>query len=307
MILTDTLRLKHNAVLFLINMPRKSNSQSDNRLYLIIGALSLMACAGYFLIQEQTINRLELFFVQLQSSNAKGVKQPDTSISFSPYIAHAGGAINGLEYTNSLEAVQKSYNDGFRLIEVDLFLTSDNQLVLLHQTPKVLEDLYENLPQKITLENFKKMHYKSGLTPLTFEELIQFMEKHRDLNIIAHPRGEYEIYKIIAEKYPHYQNRIIPQIYYFFEYYPVLKLGYKKIILTLYENDYSDEILRKFLSHHKVNILTVPLKRISQGFIDKFKNTGVKIYTHPVNQISLKNQLFKMGVDGIYTSSLPPY
>ena len=33
------------------------------------------------------------------------------------FIAHAGGKIQGHEYTNSLEALDQSYNNGFRYFE----------------------------------------------------------------------------------------------------------------------------------------------------------------------------------------------
>jgi glycerophosphoryl diester phosphodiesterase len=49
-----------------------------------------------------------------------------------PLIAHAGGHIYGYKYTNSLEALENSYNNGFRFIELDFDWTQDNQIVLIH-------------------------------------------------------------------------------------------------------------------------------------------------------------------------------
>lgn len=40
-------------------------------------------------------------------------------------IAHAGGEIDGHIYTNSLEPVQQSIKRGYKFIELDLALTSD--------------------------------------------------------------------------------------------------------------------------------------------------------------------------------------
>ena len=48
------------------------------------------------------------------------------------YIAHAGGEIDGEIYTNSLEALTKSYLDGFRLFELDIIRTSDGHFVAAH-------------------------------------------------------------------------------------------------------------------------------------------------------------------------------
>ena len=45
------------------------------------------------------------------------------------YIAHAGGEILGNTYTNSLEALNNSYKNGFRYFELDMIVTADNYIV----------------------------------------------------------------------------------------------------------------------------------------------------------------------------------
>lgn len=48
------------------------------------------------------------------------------------FIAHAGGIINGKIYTNSLDALNNSYKDGFRLMELDLTHTTDGAIIAVH-------------------------------------------------------------------------------------------------------------------------------------------------------------------------------
>ena len=48
------------------------------------------------------------------------------------FIAHAGGEIDGNIYTNSLEALDLSYQRGFRLFELDIIETSDRHFVAAH-------------------------------------------------------------------------------------------------------------------------------------------------------------------------------
>ena len=48
------------------------------------------------------------------------------------FIAHAGGQIDGRRYTNSREALDLAYENGFRLFEFDLIKTSDGHLVAAH-------------------------------------------------------------------------------------------------------------------------------------------------------------------------------
>ena len=47
-------------------------------------------------------------------------------------IAHAGGANDGYIYTNSKEALASALDNGFRYVELDLYETSDSNVVCLH-------------------------------------------------------------------------------------------------------------------------------------------------------------------------------
>ncbi len=61
---------------------------------------------------------------------------PKISYAFEPnnnrYIAHAGGAVNGIKSTNSKEALDQNYKKGFRLFELDIIETSDKKMVAAH-------------------------------------------------------------------------------------------------------------------------------------------------------------------------------
>lgn len=48
------------------------------------------------------------------------------------YIAHAGGAVDGVKSTNSKEALDQNYKKGFRLFELDIITTSDGKFVAAH-------------------------------------------------------------------------------------------------------------------------------------------------------------------------------
>ncbi len=61
---------------------------------------------------------------------------PKITYEFEPnnnrYIAHAGGEINGVKSTNSLNALNENYKKGFRLFELDIIETSDGKMVAAH-------------------------------------------------------------------------------------------------------------------------------------------------------------------------------
>lgn len=60
-------------------------------------------------------------------------KQPATGFAAHRVIAHAMGGINDKAYTNTKDAFIANYEQGTRIFEADLLLTSDEQLVARHE------------------------------------------------------------------------------------------------------------------------------------------------------------------------------
>lgn len=109
----------------------------------------------------------------------------------SPLVAHALGAVGERTYSNSLEAFQASYARGFRAFEVDLSLTTDNQLVAIHdwttQTMNLLE--IPMVPGReglaLSLAGFKRVKIFKIYTPLSFRDLAGLMAQYPDLTVIT--------------------------------------------------------------------------------------------------------------------------
>jgi len=62
-------------------------------------------------------------------------------------------------------------------MEADFYLTKDNHIVTAHN--------FNHLSKITTFEEFKKSYAKGYLTPMTFEDLVIFMEQHPDLHFIT--------------------------------------------------------------------------------------------------------------------------
>ncbi|OKP81736.1 hypothetical protein A3844_25475 [Paenibacillus helianthi] len=60
-------------------------------------------------------------------------KELATGFASHRIVAHAMGGINGHTYTNTLEAFAANYEQGSRIFEADLLLTTDEQLVARHE------------------------------------------------------------------------------------------------------------------------------------------------------------------------------
>ena len=103
------------------------------------------------------------------------------------YIAHAGGAIDGYVYTNSLEAVERSIALGARYIELDLMKTSDGELVAAHdwgtyarQTGLPVSDL-----KPPSYETFAGSRIYGRYTPMTHALIDSVFKANKHLTLVT--------------------------------------------------------------------------------------------------------------------------
>lgn len=106
-------------------------------------------------------------------------------------IAHAGGQIDGYSYTNSKDALENSYQFGFRNFEFDLIQTSDDKWVAGHdweywakETGKDVADPSSKnyIP---TFDEFMKTKIWDRFSPLSLDDIIVFFNEHQDCNLIT--------------------------------------------------------------------------------------------------------------------------
>ena len=119
------------------------------------------------------------------------------TISANPFCAHALGGIDGCIYTNSLEALWKSYEGGAKIFEADIHLTSDGQAVLVHGFKQ--NDFLKRIGEQYYPEGYKKsgedyiptydefMSYEiqGQFQPLDFKMLADFIKNHNDIYVLA--------------------------------------------------------------------------------------------------------------------------
>jgi hypothetical protein len=99
---------------------------------------------------------------------------PEPKIDYPDFfIAHAGGAIAGIKYTNCIEALDLSYSKGGRLFELDLRETKDGKIVAVHDGINVTEEVFLN-----TLIEGK-------YTPLNMEAINIWFQNHPEAILIT--------------------------------------------------------------------------------------------------------------------------
>ena len=223
------------------------------------------------------------------------------------YIAHAGGGIDNLTYTNCLEALNLNYKLGHRLFEIDFSWTSDNKLIALHDWEKGYTKLFNEVINKpldySTIIN-KKMINK--YTILTLPILSEWLKNHPDAYIITDIKDRnVEGLKYIADNYKNDISRYIPQIYFIKEYDEVKNLGFQNIILTLYLNSRSPKTLAEFVDNNKLFALTMHLeKKYFNEILYLMEERNQFVYVHTFNDKEQVEKILTSAVDGVYTDFL---
>ena len=97
-------------------------------------------------------------------------------------IAHAGGGIEEKTYTNSKEAVKKSIKNNFKLIELDLKITSDKKIVAAHDWGSFIEitnccKKNENLP--LSVQKFRKQKIFNKYSIIDYRIINEIFSKNK--------------------------------------------------------------------------------------------------------------------------------
>ncbi|WP_342479111.1 phosphatidylinositol-specific phospholipase C/glycerophosphodiester phosphodiesterase family protein [Paenibacillus sp. FSL H7-0350] len=249
-------------------------------------------------------------------------KEPATGFAAHRVIAHAMGGINDKAYTNTKDAFIANYEQGTRIFEADLLLTSDEQLVARHEwTTGMSKKLgqQEVLPPEkqgevLTHDEVMNSPVLELYSPLDIEKIINLMEIYPDTYIVTdtkelEPQQVTKQFQLIVEaarkKDPALLERIVPQIY-SREMLEVVKQVYAfpEIIYTLYQTEDSDEVVIEFVKQTGVDI-TMPTTRATKSFVRNLKKSGAKVYVHTVNDEQEIVELSRLGVNGFYTDFIP--
>lgn len=241
------------------------------------------------------------------------------------YIAHAMGGIDGTSYTNSLEAFLENYENGHRVFEVDLSLTSDQKLVAIHDwSPESTIGICEfplteeQLGVALSQEEFKALKIKDKYTPLSFEDIVQLLKDYPDIYIVTDTKETEEPnisaqFQYIAEAAskvdPALLDRIIPQIYNEGMYYSIMDIhNWKSIIYTLYNQgaEYSPRSIISFTRCNGIHVVTTNQSLAEDLLLDGLWNNNCLIYMHTYNTLEEVQVLKSVGIYGFYTDFLIP-
>ena len=225
-------------------------------------------------------------------------------------VAHAGGAVNGTQGTNTIEAVEAGYNAGHRVFELDFNLTSDGVLVGVHD--------WGSANAAPAWNEFSSERIGGWYTPTAYETFIRFLSLHKDTYIVTDTKSydltddqiikQFQIMRDITEKVdPGTRDRIVVQVYNQHMYYLINGIyKYPNILYTLYETPDTEAQVLDFVKKECIPVVVMPPERANQRFLNNLLALGVRVYLHTLNDYNEVKQWQSKGVWGVYTDSLLP-
>ncbi|MBR6015112.1 MAG: amidohydrolase [Firmicutes bacterium] len=223
------------------------------------------------------------------------------------YVAHAGGGLGDMTGLNCREAMEESYEKGFRLIEMDVVFTSDGVPVMMHSWDGDGKRLFgEEKGHIYSAEEFKSFEMINGWHQMTLDDVVTAMcLEFPDMYLVTDTKeNNYHLLNYLKEHYPGMEKRFIVQVYDRDEYEFAAAKGFPNIIYTLYRTEDTKEEVLEFCKDHPVYAITTYSDWMDDGFPEALREMGVYTYIHTINSEEAyritKNHRYR----GVYTDSL---
>ncbi|MDR1194057.1 MAG: hypothetical protein LBK98_07845 [Peptococcaceae bacterium] len=226
---------------------------------------------------------------------------------YPPLIAHGAGGIDAIACTNTLEALVANYNQGHRVFELDLYLTSDHNLVAAHD------------PIRTTAEKWQATKIRERYTPMTIDDILDQMLINRDMFFVTDTKSYdlpeeklLEQFSLIRDKAlardPSLLERIIPQIYNESMYGQIARIhAWPSVIYTLYATNSPPKSVLAFVAGKEdIKAVTMPPERAKPAFVQQLNDSGKVVYIHTINTLEEVRAAAAAGVRGFYTDFLLP-
>lgn len=228
-------------------------------------------------------------------------------------FAHRGSLTEAPE--NTLPAIQKSIEHGAKGIELDVQLTKDGHMIVVHdQKLTRFNPKYTKWIRDYTLKEIKEIDIGTsfskqyaGETLATFEEILSIIPRDTILNVeiknipiiydgieeklISILRSHNRLDNILISSFDHGALQRIQKLA------PEIPLGLLLYYRILNPWEYAKNSGLSLSSVHPHYSYT------DKQFIDEFHKLGLKVYPYTVSDMETYQKLLDLGVDGVFTNS----
>ena len=222
----------------------------------------------------------------------------DNSLKKNNLIAHAGGGIDDQIYTNSKEALLKSIEKGFNLIELDLIETKDKKLVAANNWKSFKEKsscCNNNIP---TLNEFKNSIILDKYTPLAAEDINKIFSENKNLILVTDKTNNFDL---INSSFKFDKSRIIVEVFGQDNYFKAIKNGIKNPLYSASIQHRDKE--KEFIEKYEIKMIAISSSDFIKNrnyFIELKKEKGTIIFVYTSNDHNFVNDSLGV-VDAFYT------
>lgn len=223
-------------------------------------------------------------------------------------IYHAAGGIDGLDYSNSRDALEHTLSLGSRFVEIDFRYTADGHLVCARDWADITAD-----GAAPTLSAFRELKIYGKFATITAAELIGYMKAYPDLSIIIDTKEDGAVQVVrdlvgLCGNDDSLLGRFIIQLY-DFESKAAIVSAYPfadgQFLFTAYKYGTGKpaEILKNCHAQN-IRVITVPQGSWTAETIAHFTEKGFVLYEHTVNRPDEARESLARGIRGLYTDFL---
>lgn len=231
-------------------------------------------------------------------------------------IAHALGAVEGVVYTNSAEALETSLAAGRRWLEVDLALSSDGHLVCFHRGYEGAVGIERDIGETTAAE-FLATRFHERFTTLSFADLLDRLAGVPDAVVVTdtkwwtEPIG-FAFYAAVSAVPQGRRPRIVPQIYQPGDLDIIRRLEehlgpFPSVILTLYRTNMADADVAAFAVANRIGAVTASKARFGPGLVEALRPSGIPLLVHTFNEHDEIVHFAARGAQGFYTDWYRPF
>lgn len=270
-----------------------------------------------------------LFFLIINTNNTCVYAR--TGFEKTPFrgvmIAEAGGSYEETKGVNSKQSVDKSISDGYKVIEVDISITKDNEAVCINRwTKKTFDKLKINSKNGLSLsyKEFMNMKICEKYDPLDAGMIYQYVydtshdgliSKTPDVQFIVdfgsieEKWTAFDCMRSFCTKFENCLNIVTYKIYNETMYEGMTLLcelsNYMYVVDSKSDIENIDNIL-EFCSDK--NFMSIQIKNdiITKEIVDKCHEYGLQVVSTTTNSENKAKKLIELGVDCIATNTISP-
>ena len=219
----------------------------------------------------KTVTNKKLYFTKPISEYLKDVDR---------FIAHAGGSVDKLKYTNSLEALDLSYKKGFRLFELDISETSDGHFVATHDWKHWATQVNYKGDLPVSRTEFLSHKIYGKYTPMDMEAINTWFAGHQDAVLVTDKINKPTRF---AKQFVD-ERRLLMELFTLDAVEEAAKENIGTLISALPLSKVKGDKLA-YLKEHNVKGAAVPRGNIpaQEKLFESLGKNGIKVYVYQVN------------------------